>query len=385
VNREILEGLLDLNRRKELYKKILDFCRDFGNNNDIQYKEFKIKDGIFPTIIINSELNLEDINCVKIFIGAQHNEYNGLFGILRFLKKIQSGELKPGNFLREDQVLIFFPIMNIWGFLNPTSENKSGYYLKNNSNLNRFWRRVFVERYYKEDKDIINYPDPDQTAIFKSIIDKYWRSEQISIYIVDFHETSLLERFPRDLSLNLTPYYKFDHWLKEAIIENIIAVYNQPSHYVKPLFYKCGSTIDHTHINLSYKQVDTVLENLRKYMHENQNKLAFYFCYAENSKEYCLKIAKNVYQKLKDILWTTKYPAYPHDYHDHGCFVKMSDATPRKNVFAFELENQKQFFNIFTEIERAKNNPEYFDVKLNIINKSLKLVEETIKNVILID
>ncbi|MHA1335040.1 MAG: hypothetical protein ACTSPW_04730, partial [Promethearchaeota archaeon] len=74
-----------------------------------------------------------------------------------------------------------------------------------------------------------------------------------------------------------------------------------------------------------------------------------------------------------------------HDYHDHGCFVKMSDATPRKNVFAFELENQKQFFNIFTEIERAKNNPEYFDVKLNIINKSLKLVEETIKNVILID
>ena len=47
-----------------------------------------------------------------------------------------------------------------------------------------------------------------------------------------------------------------------------------------------------------------------------------------------------------------------------------------------ELESQKQFFNLFEEIEASKNDPEYFGEKLEFITLSLTLVKKTIKTMI---
>ena len=93
--------------------------------------------------------------------------------------------------------------MNPYGFLNPSKDNKSGYYLKNSSNLNRFWRRTFAPEYKNFNDDQIEYPIPEHAKIVKKILNKYWVKEDIPIYVLDFHETSLLERIPKELNREL--------------------------------------------------------------------------------------------------------------------------------------------------------------------------------------
>ncbi|MHA1292974.1 MAG: hypothetical protein ACTSQJ_09930 [Promethearchaeota archaeon] len=378
---ETLKLLLNIEKRKIIYSDILNFLKNLEEISYISYKPFEISEGIIPIIQISKESNKNHVKNVKIFIGAQHNEYNGLFGILKFLKLIQKEKINLSEILREKQLLIFAPLMNPYGFLNPSKNNKSGYYIRNGANLNRFWRRTFVPEYQNFKDDLNQFSLPEHTSVIKNILSKYWNDDTISIYLMDFHETSLLYRFPKELSQNLTPYYKFDHWLKERIIKNIIKL-NNIRYFRKPLFYKCSPTSNHKHINLTIKQIDVVFEKLHEHIVNNLEKLAFYFCYSNKSKNYCQKLANIVYNKLKNILWNTKYPAYPHKFHDHGCFVKTSDATSRNNFFAMELESQKQFFNIFEEINNSKINPNYFEKKLKSINLSIRLVIETIKEMI---
>ena len=146
--------------------------------------------------------------------------------------------------------------------------------------------------------------------------------------------------------------------------------------------FKYNQSDNHTYLNLSLKQLKLVYNKLQQYITTNRGKLPFYFCYSDKSKDYCQKLAGNLYQKLNPFLWETYYPSFDHHFHDHGCFVKMSDATSRKYVYTMELESQKHFFNIFEEIEKSKLNPKYFENKLNYINLSLKLALEAIKEMI---
>jgi len=95
-----------------------------------------------------------------------------------------------------------------------------------------------------------------------------------------------------------------------------------------------------------------------------------------------MKLAQNVYKKLKELLWETNFPAFNHHFNDHGCLVNMNDATKRKNVYSMELESEKQFFNIFEEIEKSKKDTNYFKEKLKKVNASIILVIESIKEMI---
>lgn len=379
---ETLKALLDITNRQKVLDKIFTQLEDLDKINYISFEKHEISDGTIPIIYIARSLEVINVKSVKIFIGAQHNEYNGLFGILEFLSMIREKEINVEDLIKEGQVLIFAPLMNPYGFLNPSRDNKSGYYLKNGTNLNRFWRRAFAPEYINGENDLDELEVPEQVTLFKNLLQKYWENEDIKICLLDFHETSLLEKFPRELSKDLTLYYKFDHWLKEGIIFNLMKLYNIPF-YRKPLFYKCSSSADHTHIQLSMKQLDTVFEKLHQYMAKNQGKLPFYFCYSNRSEEYCKRLAVKVYNKLKSKVWETYFPAFDHSFHDHGCFVKLSDATSRKNFYSMELENQKQFFNVFEEIEKSKNNVDYFNNKLDFINVSLELAVEAIKEMII--
>jgi len=380
MNLNALKSILDIKKRKNLYNEILDSLRELKAVKYFKYIEFETSEGIVPFVYVAKEFDINRINSVKVFVGAQHNEYNGLFGILEFLNLLETEKLNSSEILQDNQILIFAPLMNPYGFLNPTTENKTGYYLKNGSNLNRFWRRTFVTEYEKLREDLNGFPIPEIATIFKNLLKEYWERNEIAIYFIDFHETSLLEKFPKELSLNLkneSYTYRFDHWLKEGIIANVIKLYNIP-YYEKPLFRKCNPSADHTHLNLSIQQIDLVFEKLLDYLSKNQGKLPFYFCYNQKSKEYCEKLANQVYNKLEDKLYDTYYVSFDHYFHDHGCFVKMSDSTTREKVYSIELEAIKQFFNIFEEIEKSEMDADYFEKKLNSINVSIELVVETI-------
>lgn len=383
MNLETLKKLLNISDRKTLYDEILKKFQSFNNLEHVQYNEYEISDDIIPVLTITKNLDINQIKHVKLFVGAQHNEYNGLFGILEYLEMIKDHKILITDVLHNKQILIFLPLMNPYGFLNPQKNNKSGYYLRNGENLNRFWRRAFVPEFKNGMEDLNEYPPPEQVKIVKDLLDDFWKNETIPIYILDFHETSLLERFPIELNKNLSSYYKFDHWLKEGIIFNIIKLYNIP-YSRKPLFFKCNPSADHTHINLTYKQIETVSEKLQEYLSKNYGlgKLPFYFCYSNKSKDYCRRLANKVYDKLKDKLWETNFPAFDHSFINHGCFINMSDATAREKVISMELESQKQFFNIFDEIEKSNSESNYFEKKLDLINLSIELALETIKELI---
>ncbi|MFW9990022.1 MAG: hypothetical protein ACFFC3_15350, partial [Candidatus Odinarchaeota archaeon] len=252
---------------------------------------------------------------------------------------------------------------------------------KNGTNLNRYWRRAFAPEYKNGMTDLNEFSTPEQVIIVKNLLQKYWNNENINLYILDMHETSLLKRFPVELSEKLSLSYKFDHWLKEGIILNIINLYGIP-HNQNPLFIKKNPSANYRYLNLTQKQFELVFEKLHEYLLRNRGKLPFYFCYSNKSKEYCVKLANIVYNKLKEKLRETYFTAFSHSFINHGCFVRMSDATSRPRIFSMELESQKHFFNIFEEIKKSELDPNYFENKLNLINVSIELALETIKTMI---
>lgn len=383
MDAEIIKNLLDVDNRSLLFNEILNKLEDYGKLDLVHYQSFKINNDLIPLIKIPKFMELDDVLYVKIFVGAQHNEYNGLFGTLQFLENLKLHKFSTKELIKENQLLMFFPLMNPHGFLYPSMDNKSGYYLKNGTNLNRYWRQLFAPEYENKKRELKVFPIPEQAQILKQQLEKYWKKDHISMYFLDFHETSLLYKHLADLSLNLKEKsitYKFDHWLKEMIVKNIMNLYGI-KWYRKPLFYKCKSDADHKHARLSMKQIDLIYEKLQEYMVANRDKLPFYFCHSQRSKSFCQKLAKNVYEKLRDTLWETSYPSVDH-HHDHGCLVMMNDATKRPNVYSMELENQKHFFNIFEEIEKSKLYPDYYQRKLKSINRSVKLVVQTISEMI---
>ncbi|MFX1308999.1 MAG: hypothetical protein ACFE8C_04815 [Promethearchaeota archaeon] len=383
MNIDTLKALLDIDHRTFLYNNILNELEQVKSLDFVSYQAFETSEGIIPLIKIDKNSAFEDIKHVKLFVGAQHNEYNGLFSILKFFQLLREDKVRINEVVRTDQILFFLPLLNPYGFLNPSRNNKSGYYLKNGTNLNRYWRRAFAPEYKNGMIDLNGFKTPEQVTIVKELLQEYWDNEDIHLYILDFHETSLLERFPIELSANLNLFYKFDHWLKEGMVLNIIKLYGIP-YYRKPLFFKCNPSADHTHLNLTHKQFEKVFEKLHDYISKNQGKgkLPFYFCYSNKSRDYCLKLANKVYNNLKEKLWETYFPGFDHYFHDHGCFVRMSDATSRPRVYSMELESQKHFFNIFKEIKKSNLDPNYFENKLNLINVSIELALETILEMI---
>ena len=203
-----LRDFLDISKRTELFERIVEKFERFGKIDHLSFRLYKMLEGSIPVITIGEKAQIQDVKYVKVFIGAQHNEFNGLFGIIEYLEMLENGRVEIQKIIEQNQVVIFFPLMNPYGFKNPSRDNKSGYYLKNGSNLNRFWRRIFVPDYEAAENDLIEYDLPEHTKIVETVLSPYWNIEVIPIYIVDFHETSLLERFPRDLSINLTVLYK---------------------------------------------------------------------------------------------------------------------------------------------------------------------------------
>ena len=86
MNLETLKALLDISNRNKLFIEILNELKQANNIEFISYQAFKTSEGVIPLIKIAKNSKFEDIKHVKVFIGAQHNKYNGLFSIIKFFQ-----------------------------------------------------------------------------------------------------------------------------------------------------------------------------------------------------------------------------------------------------------------------------------------------------------
>ncbi|MCK4239927.1 MAG: hypothetical protein KAX33_12435, partial [Candidatus Lokiarchaeota archaeon] len=208
IDANILKKILNPEDRNNLLEEIYEIFDNFNKNDLIELVFLEISDGKIPVLTINKPKSLDQLKKVYIMVGSQHNEYCGLFGQISYLFELTSTKNKDliSNELK-NSMIILFPLMNPYGFLNPRPDNKSGYYLKNGDNLNRYWRKTFIPNYIEKDEDNNPYIIPENALVFKNFIQKYWERD-LEIYLIDFHETSLLRRFTEDMVKNLNAFYK---------------------------------------------------------------------------------------------------------------------------------------------------------------------------------
>ncbi len=379
IDKDILNKLLIPQERKKLLNEIFNKLELFNKSDFVELEYLKISDGKIPVLTINKPKSLDQLKRVFIFVGSQHNEYSGLFGMISYLT--ESVSTNNSELLLKDKIntmMIFFPLMNIYGFLNPRPDNKSGYYLKNGDNLNRYWRNTFIPNYIEKDEDNNPYIIPENALVFKNFIQEYWERD-LEIFLIDFHETSLLRRFTEDMVKNLNAFYKLEHYYKMWIVEYLVKRENLPKR--EPLFVKPHPDLDHHHFNITINQGEQLRENLKVAWEKNKDTLPFAYIYNYKSGDFCRSIARNVQSKLKDLIWDIRQPAFLHP-EDHGCFVCLGHSTQRPKTFTFELECDKQFFNLLEEIEKCKSNQVYFNKKIDNVNKTIEIVRETIKAVV---
>lgn len=379
IDANILKKILNPEERNNLLEEIYEIFDNFNKNDLIELVFLEISDGKIPVLTINKPKSLDQLKKVYIMVGSQHNEYCGLFGQISYLYGLIStnnSEFLPKEL--EYSMMIFFPLMNPYGFLNPRPDNKFGYYLKNGDNLNRYWRKTFIPNYIEKDEDNNPYIIPENALVLKNFIQEYWERD-LEIYLIDFHETSLLRRFTEDMVKNLNAFYKLEHYYKMWIVEYLVKREVLPKR--EPLFVKPHPDLDHHHFNITINQGEQLRENLKEAWEKNNDKLPFAYIYNYKSGDFCRSIARNVQSKLKDLMWDIRQPAFLHP-EDHGCFVCLGHSTQRPKTFTFELECDKQFFNLLEEIEKCKSNQVYFNKKIDNINKTIEIVRETIKAVV---
>ncbi len=100
---ETLVALLDITNRQKLLDKILEQLEDLDEITYVSFEKHEISEGTIPIIYIARSLEVVNVKSVKIFVGAQHNEFNGLFGILRFLTMVREREINVEDLLLEDE------------------------------------------------------------------------------------------------------------------------------------------------------------------------------------------------------------------------------------------------------------------------------------------
>ncbi len=376
IDKDILNKLLIPQERKKLLNEIFNKLELFNKSDFVELEYLEISDGKIPVLTINQPKSLDQLRKLYIMVASQHNEYCGLFGQISYLFELTSTKNKDliSNELK-NSMIILFPLMNPYGFLNPRPDNKFGYYLKNGDNLNRYWRKTFIPNFREKDEDNNPYIIPENALVFKNFMQKYWERD-LEIYLIDFHETSLFRRFTEDMVKNLNAFYKLEHYYKMWIVEYLVKRENLPKR--EPLFMKPHPDLDHHHFNITINQGEQLRDNLKEAWEKNNDKLPFAYIYNYKSGDFCRSIARNVQSKLKDLMWDIRQPAFLHP-EDHGCFVCLGHSTRRPKTFTFELECDKQLFNLLEEIEKCKSNQVYFNKKIDNINKIIDIVRETIK------
>ncbi|TFF86554.1 MAG: hypothetical protein EU551_01210 [Promethearchaeota archaeon] len=366
IDEDIIKDLLYPERRIELFLNIDKLLKKLAASLQINYKRLSLNDSNYiPILFYRKSKSSAPFILIQ---GAQHNEYNGTFGIIDYLssKNVESllewCENTSGGFC-------FIPILNVKGFLNPIKENKYGYYtnnprgINNNEktlNTNRFWDKTVEYKILNASK----YNIPEENRLLGNFlldIREVKNTPRSKFIILDFHETSLPYKFRKEMEIKFdTDYSIRDHWLKGWILETV-------------LLYKSIPFIN----KVSKPVVKLVRDALSDLNKDIDLKTVYFLLFTPHSRKFAQYISNKVENIFKTKLWfSTKYCFY-HKYPLNGCYCTANMNRPWIN--AIEIEARKIFFDLEKERNNFENINWYKDHLISHLTLNSKIASKIIK------
>lgn len=336
-------------RRMALYSAIRQEIQGIGKNSDrLVYAEIPLKpsesEKILPVVFSEK---IRPNGPLLVLIGAQHNEYNGLFGLLHFFRNNGIEKLSEWQEYTNGGILVS-PITNVHGFLYPNKENKWGYFVDQNSkgrrvNSNRHWDKTLSYHVIQKNQRFIPVINRNLGSLILSLRKPTVKAEN-PVYLMDFHETSLVYRYWLDMSQNLSKEYRINHWIKRWLLSESSAYLHQ-----KKVLNGKYSTSSH-------------YASLRQYLNENLDHLqdkTFYFFTAANqfAMELTTMIDQRIYRNWSHELFPLDKRVFKSPYKKKGDFVDAS--SHREWISAVAVEMRKLFYNLEKERVACENSKNY--------------------------
>lgn len=352
---DALDCILDIEKRKRLFNKIVEGLISSEAKLNAKFVKINISRGEYFIPVLYSPKQ-KDGAPILTFIGAQHNEFSGLFGQMQFLLSDSSQFLMEWK-ERTKGGFCFVPLFNVDGFFRPKKHNKWGYFsrLNNNNptsgnyiNLNRYWNEVFSNY-------LSNVPvEHHEFGKFLSGIGGLGEGRQGPLYIIDFHETSLVYRYIEELALRFDNDYRVDHWIKKWIIDST-------SDYIKA---------NNPHFN-PFDEMQNFKEVIKSLFKERMDKSFYVIEYAESTEKMAREIDKMIYPVYKNKLIYSSNRCLLQPYPIKGSIIASSRQFPW--VFALEFEFRKLIYDLKKEQELVKKNPDYKLILLDefILNQEI--------------
>ncbi|TFF89548.1 MAG: hypothetical protein EU549_00115 [Promethearchaeota archaeon] len=367
IDDNLIRQLLYSELRADLLQKISNSLQKIASSLEINYIELLLDDSRFIPIIFHKKTN--PASPFILIQGAQHNEYNGTFGIIKFLYSKQSEsllrwcEITGGGFC-------IIPILNVRGFLNPTKENKWGYFTKRPEYMKKDKIKINTNRYWDKtiDYEILNNSKselPEENRLIGNFLlklRKVKKNPRSQFIILDFHETSLPYRFRKQMELRFNRDYSIkDHWLKRWILDTAL------------LYKGIPFTTKIT------KQVVELVKNALYELNKEIDEKTFYFLlYTPYSGSFAKYVSDKVEMQFKSRLWfSTKYYFY-HKYPLNGCYCTANMNRPW--LKALEIEARKIFFNLQEEREKFEGMKSYKQYLINHLTLNSEIASKIIQS-----
>ena len=348
LDESALLKLIEITERKLFFKEIANSLKRKSKEMDANFA-FIGDEKSYEIPVLYKEQSAENAP-VLIFIGAQHNEFNGTFGVFDFLDK--NIDLLSKWIKKTRGGFCFIPIFNKQGFLHPRRENKWGYYIfKKNldkANLNRFWKYTLdlenSKSYHKSQPPIHKH--------FKAFLVESFRKP---LYFFDFHETSLLyKKIRKVMDYQGGKLPKTNHWMDDWITKTALQ-------------YKDF----HPDINRDKMDTKAIQKSLRS-MFSQMEQQSFYFIeFTKNIEELAMHIDKKLELEFQDVLIPGHKRSMQNLYDIDGSVLQA--ARHIDGIYVLEFEMRKLIFDLKRTRARLKKEADHEKhvLKLMVMNRDM--------------
>jgi len=397
--------LSEKNNRLNIFNKICNECRLIAQ----RYQDIGLKYIELPLNITKYKLQLKipnlylsiknrNNNLLTWFLAAQHNEYNGTFGILDFFLSSENEvrqELK--DYLNiTNGALLFTIIGNPVGFLFPSKENKYGYFAQIHSqvNMNRYWDKILLPSKLKRNQKFISKINLTIGSFLNSLI-KFNNQSNSTIIAIDFHETSLIVKDLQEIKNNFSQKLILDDWVKKFIIFALLKEFKLEYNEIKLFDNEINipeknksDILPNIDLNKPIKMMEIVPKNLynyedmKKYLNKFYKSICqegyYFFCYGNKIG---LDLSHYLSKRLKEDYFPSELfkdqNTFFLPYKKIGHLSRTSYYNP--NLHAIEIEMSKIFYNLEEIYMKLKRNINY-KMKLNsIFKRNYNITKDSIR------